>query len=752
MSSRTPLEYALAYAAIGWRVFPIERGMKRPIGRLTPRGHLEATTDEATIRAWWGAVPDAGIGVAVAASGLVVLDVDPRNGGHFDLERIEAERGALLTDVQAFTGGGGLHLVFLAPSDTGRLPGKLARGIDLKADGYIVVEPSVHPSGKTYEWEASSNPLDGAVPSPLPGWIADMARDAPAGPTPRGTQAPAGRQLTESELTEIRAAMALIPAVERETWLHVGMALHKDVGGALALELWTTWSQTCPEKFDPQDQARVWRSFTRKPMGQAIQLGTVFDLAYKHGFRRSPPQLQVLDGGAPVDAPDPRTVNTVPELVDGPKVESLAMPVQGLNDLARWIFDSCPTGHVLLAQAAAIALACAAAGRRYVSEFGDPASAYFGLLAPTASQARPVLAAAEGALIRCGLRRLIRSQRLQSAQQIYASFVRSPSLLYAADDWGEQLAQAKRQPSGLLSVAHSVLAGRIHGCGDIALDNWAELGMKRPEDAPKGHLPTLYGPALTLLAAIAEPQLRSAFKRQELARGAMDCMIFVPALDVADWADRLAAAPADLPVTAWHALRALQGAEPGSVEEQPPIDTILLQAASPVTVRFGCDLASCERRWIEHAKGLPAHLRPLSWGARTTMRRICVAVAAFADPARPMVSAEILGWVDRFVRECLQVTMDEVALLSDDEDARPDAGSYLLELLTRQGPAGMPKRDLHKFCKAYRRLSAEEREQLLGRMLADDEITDMPSQTGRGKVLVARQFVVERTFQVVTKG
>lgn len=134
------------------------------------------------------------------------------------------------------------------------------------------------------------------------------------------------------------------------------------------------------------------------------------------------------------------------------------------------------------------------------------------------------------------------------------------------------------------------------------------------------------------------------------------------------------------------------------------------------------------------------------------MRRICVAVAAFADPARPMVSAEILGWVDRFVRECLQVTMDEVALLSDDEDARPDAGSYLLELLTRQGPAGMPKRDLHKFCKAYRRLSAEEREQLLGRMLADDEITDMPSQTGRGKVLVARQFVVERTFQVVTKG
>lgn len=738
----SPLEYALAYAAIGWHVFPIERGTKRPIGRLTPRGHLGATTDEAKIRAWWGAAPDAGIGVAMVPSGLVTLDVDTRNGGHFDLEAIEAERGALLTDVEALTGGGGRHLVFLAPADIGRLPGKLARGIDLKADGYIVVEPSLHPSGRTYEWEASSNPLAGAVPSPLPSWIADMARDAPATAAGAAVQAPEARRLAEAEIDEIRAALSMIPALERETWLHVGMALHKDVGGALGFELWGTWSQTCPEKYDPQDLARVWRSFTRKPMGQAIQLGTVFDLAYRNGFRRAPPALQLLDGGAP----DPRTAHTVPELVSGPRVAALGMPVQGLNDLARWVFDSSPSAHPLLAQATALALAAACAGRRYVSEFSDPASVYIGLVTPSASQARPMMAAAESALIDLNLRRLVRSQRLQSAQQVYAGFVRSPSVLYAADDWGDQLSAAKRQPSGLLSIAHNVLAGRVHAGQNIALDNWAELGLKqRPDDVPGAdkHMPTLYRPALTLLAAIAEPALRQVFKRQELGRGALDCMLMVPALDADGWSDRGASAAAALPAHVAQQLLAMRGIDAMGAAPKPEIDSVLLMP-TPTVVRFACDLQGAEARWIKHAAGLQAHLRPLSWGHRATMRRLCVGMAAFENPSAPLVRAPMLDFCDRLARECLEVTLAQVALLGDDDDARPDAASYLMEMLVRQGPAGMLRRDLPKFCKAYRRLSADEREKLLATLYEDDEITDVRSSTGRGQVIVARQFVVEK--------
>lgn len=744
-SGLNSLEYALAYAAIGWYVFPIERGTKRPIGKLTPRGHLDATLDAAKITAWWAAEPEAGIGIAMQASGLVAVDIDPRNGGHFDLEHIEATHGKLITDVMAFTGGGGQHLVFLAPSDIGRLPGKLAKGIDLKADGYICVEPSIHPSGKTYEWEASSNPLEGCVPSPLPGWIADMSRAGAPLAASSGQQGTAARQLSEIDLADLRAALPLIPADERETWLQVGMALHKDVGGALGFELWCAWSQSCPEKFDPQDQQRVWRSFTRKPMGEAIQLGTVFDLAYKHGFSRPKPAL-VLVSPAPAGTPDPRTVNTQPEIVGGPQVQLLAMPVQGLNDLARWIFDSAPNAHGLLAQATALSLAATCAGRRYVSEYGDPASVYFGLITPTTSQARPMLTAAESALIDVNLRRLVRGQRMGSAQQVYASFVRSSSVLYAADDWGDQLAHAKRQPSGLLSIAHGVLAGRVHSAKDIALDNWAEIGLKKP-DNQSSHMPTLYRPALTLLAAIAEPTLRAVFKRAEFGRGALDCMLFVPALDMAGWADRSVTARSPLPVNVAARLRELRGLPADSAEAaEQEVDSVLIRATQ-TEVRFACDLAGAEARWIEHGRKLPQHLRPLSWGARATMRRLCVAMAAFCDPVVPLVRPEMLAWCERLVRECLDMTLAELALLGDDDDARPDVSSYLLELLVRRGPEGMPKRDLHKYCKPYRRLNVEDRLQVLGQLYGDEEVFDVPSPSGRGTVIVASQFVVVRPVQ-----
>lgn len=741
----TPLEYALAYAAIGWHVFPLAKGMKKPMGHLAVRGHLDATTDTAKITAWWTAEPEAGIGVAMQASGLVAVDVDPRNGGHFDLERIEAEHGKLETDVLAFTGGGGLHLVFLAPSDIGRLPGKLAKGIDLKADGYIAVEPTFAPQAdpphlKPYAWEASSNPLEECVPSPLPGWVADLSRAAPTSAATAGAAAP-GRPMAEHELSDIRGALTMIPAIERETWVTVGMALHKDVGGALGFELWSAWSQTCPDKFDPQDQQRVWRSFTRKPMGEAVQLGTVFDLAYKHGFSRpKPAPVLVLVPPAPGER-DPRTMNTVPEIVEGPTVQLQAMPVQGLNDLARWIFDSAPNAHGLLAQATALALVATCAGRRYVSEFGDPATCFFGLLTPTTSQARPMLTAAEGALIDMNLRRLVRSQRMGSAQQVYASFVRSSSVLYAADDWGDQLSAAKRQPSGLLSIAHGVLAGRVHAARDIALDNWAEIGLKKP-DNQQSHMPTLYRPGLTLLAAISEPQLRAVFKRQEFGRGALDCMLFVPALDMAGWADRAVAAQMALPPAVMARLREMRGLPPDSAElPEPEVDSVLIRP-TPTTVRFACDLAGAEQRWIENSRKLPKHLRPLSWGARATMRRLCVSMSAFCDPAVPLVRPEMLAWCERMVRECLDITLTEVALLGDDDDARPDAGSKLLEVLTRAGSDGLAKNELHKFCWAYKRLNTEDRLEVIGRLLADEEITDL--NTPRGKRYYARQFVIDQ--------
>lgn len=134
------IEAALSYARLGWHVFPcwwVEDGRcacgnpeckspgKHPIGQVVPGGQNNATTDEATIRAWWGRYPKANIAVNLRASGLCAIDVDPRNGGLETVDQVEGRYGKVESDVMQFTGGGGWHAVFQLPADVLALPGKL---------------------------------------------------------------------------------------------------------------------------------------------------------------------------------------------------------------------------------------------------------------------------------------------------------------------------------------------------------------------------------------------------------------------------------------------------------------------------------------------------------------------------------------------------------------------------------------------------------------------------------------------------
>ena len=88
--------------------------------------------------------------------------------------------------VESQTGGGGRHIFFKHPG--GKIPnsaGKVGPGLDIRGDGgYIVTAPSLHISGRRYEWEASSDP--GEVPvAEAPGWLLAMlgnGKSKPAAP------------------------------------------------------------------------------------------------------------------------------------------------------------------------------------------------------------------------------------------------------------------------------------------------------------------------------------------------------------------------------------------------------------------------------------------------------------------------------------------------------------------------------------------------------------------------------------------
>ncbi len=133
------LRAALDYAARGWPVFPCRTGGKEP---LTPRGHLDATTDPSRITAWWNRWPEANIGVPTGErSGIFALDVDQPAG----LEELERKHGKLPATRTHGTGSGGMHYLYRYPAGANirNSAGKLAEGLDVRAEGgYVIVPPS----------------------------------------------------------------------------------------------------------------------------------------------------------------------------------------------------------------------------------------------------------------------------------------------------------------------------------------------------------------------------------------------------------------------------------------------------------------------------------------------------------------------------------------------------------------------------------------------------------------------------------
>lgn len=138
---------ALDYARRGLYVFPLVPYDNKPL----IRGYYQASSvDEAQIRTWWEAYPQANIGLDCGKSHIVAVDVDPKNGGDVPFRGLRSLTGGApaWATLRHGTPSGGEHYLFLAPSDdehglTSRSMQFGVRGIDIKTrGGYIALPPS----------------------------------------------------------------------------------------------------------------------------------------------------------------------------------------------------------------------------------------------------------------------------------------------------------------------------------------------------------------------------------------------------------------------------------------------------------------------------------------------------------------------------------------------------------------------------------------------------------------------------------
>src|SRR5271157_67749 len=163
------LQAALEYTRLGLRVIPLHDQRKEP--RLK-KWTKKATTDASLVRDWFERWSGSNLGI-VSGKGLVVLDVDPKNGGTESLAHLIATHGPLPPTPEARTGSGGTHYFFSV--DQGIAVANRAGfqpGLDIRGDGgYVVAPPSVHPStGAEYEWVR--HPDQGIAP--IPRWLLTM--------------------------------------------------------------------------------------------------------------------------------------------------------------------------------------------------------------------------------------------------------------------------------------------------------------------------------------------------------------------------------------------------------------------------------------------------------------------------------------------------------------------------------------------------------------------------------------------------
>ena len=138
---------------------------------------------------------------------------------------------------------------------------ELARGIDLKGDGgYIVVAPSIHHSGNSYQWDGIEGESALLKPAEAPRWVLERARKAPA-PTvsqTKGTRAQRPDDGQKWQVGERNVRLASLAGALRKCGL---------VSSAIETALLEQNRLRCHPPLDTSEVQKISKSIARYPVG-----------------------------------------------------------------------------------------------------------------------------------------------------------------------------------------------------------------------------------------------------------------------------------------------------------------------------------------------------------------------------------------------------------------------------------------------------------------------------------------------------
>lgn len=485
------LTAALAYAELGWHIFPCAPGGKTPL--LKGKGCRDASADPEQIRTWWTAHPNANIGLACGKnSGVSVidLDVDPDNNenGWETLKEFPDLPATIIADSPR----GGAHFIFSA-EDPPANKNDFAKGIDIRGDGYyILLAPSIHPNGKEYAWRAGHSPWD-ISPAPFPDFMRPAKPEVQPTPPP---SRPVSYQPSRTPIEE-RARLYLQecdPAISgagghnRLLWAARAMVKGFLLPESTALYLLETEynSRCCPpwNLADPREAkdfrrkvSEASRTYAQKPEGWLLD---EYNLRSYWSDNDA-----LLDAGNQIAANLLRGISTPrPEPVEIPEekreeIEHWLLQPPGLvGDICNWINATALKEQPLLTLAASLTLCGAVMGRKVKDEWDNRTNLYAMSVAPSSAGKNHARKQVKRLIDAAGINELLGGEDVTSDAAIEKRMESQPVTFFLWDEIGHMMQSIRSSGSNphlskvlptlmkLYSASGETYMGKEYATGD----------------------------------------------------------------------------------------------------------------------------------------------------------------------------------------------------------------------------------------------------------------------------------------------
>jgi len=228
----------------------------------------------------WDTFHDIGVfntGYGVLMSGLLVVDIDARNGGVESYQKLLEDVPALSSAglvVDTGSGGGSKHLYFKASGIPLVQSLKDYPGIDFKSSGYVVGPGSMHQSGDRYKAVLGEPDDIDDAPEEL---LAMLKK-------PEHHRNEYNGSVLDVSHEDIADMLSYIDDPDDyERWVEVGMCVHHATEGT-GFDVWDKWSQSS-SKYEADEMHKKWHSFGKSASPKTI--GTLIYLAEQAGWVQS---------------------------------------------------------------------------------------------------------------------------------------------------------------------------------------------------------------------------------------------------------------------------------------------------------------------------------------------------------------------------------------------------------------------------------------------------------------------------------